>query len=288
MGQFILSGSQNFHLIHNITQSLSGRIALCTLFPLDFYELRKSKLLKSNLSDAMTTGNYPAIYDRDIDPRRYYKDYIDTYIKRDITQIQQIQDMNLFNRFIKLCAGRAGQILNYNDLAKDAGISHTTARNWLSLLEASYIVYTLPPYYKNFNKRMIKSPKLYFYDSGLLCSLLNINPKTFDPRHAMWGSIFENMVITECIKQNAHRSLFRDYYYWRDSHGNEVDLLTEQDGKILLYEVKASTTIKSEMFKGLDYLANLIKDDAVVKTLIYGGNQDEKRTNYNIVGWCNL
>lgn len=285
MGQFILSGSQNFHLINSITQSLSGRIALCSLFPFDFKEMKKAKIMKDNLSDAITTGCYPAIYDRNIDPRRYYKDYMDTYIKRDITQLHQIQDMRTFTRFIKLCAGRAGQLLNYNELAKDAGISHTTAINWLSLLEASYITFTLPPYHGNFNKRMIKSPKLYFYDSGLLCSLLGITPGNFNPLHNMWGNVFENMIVAEKIKQSAHDSLHHEFYFWRDSHGNEVDLLREQDGKLHIYEIKSSTTITQDKFKGLDYLYKLSGERIASRTLIYGGDQNQKRKEYDILGW---
>ncbi|MBK7230797.1 MAG: ATP-binding protein [Saprospiraceae bacterium] len=288
MGQFILSGSQNFHLVKSITQSLSGRVALCSLFPFDLREMKKAKIQKENLAELITTGFYPAIYDRDIDPRRYYKDYIETYIKRDITQLHQIQDMRTFTRFIKLCAGRAGQLLNYSELAKDAGISHTTTIHWLSLLEASYIIFMLPPYHRNFNKRLIKSPKLYFYDTGLLCFLLGITTDNLKPTHPLWGPLFENMIVSEKVKQNAHHSLHQEFYFWRDSHGNEVDLLREEDGKMHLYEIKASSTVNPTMFKGLNYLFNLAEDKIASKTVIYSGNENQNWTDYKVVAWNQL
>jgi predicted AAA+ superfamily ATPase len=288
MGQYILSGSQNFHLLNTISQSLSGRVALFRVYPFDLGELKQAGLLKTALPEILFTGSYPAIYDRGIEPTRYFRDYIDTYIKRDITELKNIHDMNTFNRFIRLCAARAGQILNLNDLAKDSGISHTTCRQWLSLLEASFITFTLPPYYENFSKRLIKSPKLYFYDTGLLCNLLGLKQSSLSPLNKSWGHLFENFIISEMVKQNAHKNLFHDYYFWRDSHGNEVDLLYSENGKLHLYEIKASTTISQSMFKGLDYLGELAKGLEVQKTLIYGGDVGQKRTNYTVVPWKDL
>jgi len=288
MGRFILSGSQNFLLIHNITQSLAGRVALFQLFPFDLQELKASKWIKEDISTQITTGFYPAIYDRDIDPARYYADYINTYIKRDITELVNIHDMELFMKFVKLCAARTGQLLNYNNLAKDASISNNTAKSWLNLLEASYVCFTLNPYYKNFSKRLIKSPKLYFYDTGLVCQLLKIKAKNLMPTHLLYGQLFENLVISEKIKLNNHKSRNEDFYFWRDSHGKEIDLLKEEDGKLTCYEIKSSETIHPRMFKGLDYMGKLAGEENIVKVLIYGGDVSQQRTNYTITSWLDL
>ena len=285
MGRFILSGSQNFHLLHNITQSLSGRVALFTLFPFDIEEMKKVNILKENLSEQIFTGAYPAIYDRDIHPTRYFKDYFDTYIKRDITELKNIHDMNTFVRFIRICASRAGQLLNYNDLARDTGVSHTTCRQWLSLLEASYIIFMLPPFFNNYSKRIIKSPKLYFYDTGLLCYLLNYKENSLSPMERSWGHLFENFIVAEMQKQIAHKNLFRTLYFWRDSHGNEVDVLFIENGKINIFEIKASTTVSSTMFKSLDYFTKLADPNEVNRYLIYGGDTSQNRSNYAVLPW---
>ena len=283
-GQFILSGSQNFNLMQSVTQSLAGRAALLTLLPFDFREMKKGKIWSRSLADLMTTGAYPAIYDRNITPSSYYKNYLNTYVKRDITQLVNIQNLNLFNRFLKLCAGRVGQLINYNDLAKDSGISHTTARNWLSLLETSYILFQLPPYYKSYNKRLIKSPKLYFYDTGLLCHLLNINKeKLLLQSNKHYGHLFENLIVSEKLKRIAHNDETTELYFWRDSHGHEVDLI-EIATKMSSYEIKSSSTIRSAALSGLRYFDTLSKGESS-HHLIYGGQKSQQRNNIKIVAW---
>lgn len=285
MGQFILSGSQNSHLIEHITQSLAGRVAIFRLFPFQFSEMKEAGWLSNDLATVFTKGFYPAIFERKVDQDRYYADYIDTYIKRDVSQLVNVQDSRSFGNFIKLCAIRAGQLLNLNDLARDAGISHTTARNWISVLEASYILFTLQPYFVNYGKRTIKAPKLYFYDVGLLCHLLSIRKGEISPLHSMWGNIFENLIVSELTKQNSHWSLHRDYYFWRDSKGNEVDLLYEYAEAIQTYEIKSSSTILEKMFKGLVYFKSLTKDQSTKPILVFGGKKGQKRTDFTVLPW---
>jgi len=289
MGQFVLSGSQNFNLMENITQSLAGRASIFKLFPFDIKEMQNANLLEKDLAKVMTRGSYPAIYDRDMNPDKYYSDYVDTYVNRDVSQLINIQDTGAFKTFIKLCAARAGQILNYNDLSRSAGVSHTTIRKWMSILETKYILFTLKPYFKNYNKRVIKSPKLYFHDTGLLCHLLDIRKGNFSPTHTMWGNVFENFVVSEHIKQNHHFDQLRDYWYWRDSHGNEVDLLYPEGEKLNIIEIKSSTTITQKLFKGLSKFTEIAgKENIADRTIIYGGLKDQKRTNYLVQSWMNV
>lgn len=288
MGQYILSGSQNFNLMENITQSLAGRVGLFRLFPYDFAELKSGKFWDKDLSKMMTTGFYPAIYNRDINPDKYYRDYLNTYVKRDITQLVNIQNHNAFNRFVRLCATRAGQLLNYSSLARDAGVSHSTAANWLSLLETSYVVYQIPPYYNNYSKRLTKSPKLYFYDTGLLCHLLNIRKGSLSPSHSFYGHIFENFIVSEKLKRIAHNDLNLDLYFWRDNHGNEVDLLHHDADKLHIYEIKSSKTISHNMFSGLSFFQQLAKEEVSKKVLIYGGLSNQNRSEYDVLSWSKL
>ncbi len=285
MGRYILSGSQNFDLMANITQSLAGRISIFKLFPFDFIEMQQAGLLSEDLSQVMTRGFYPAIYDRSIEPDRYYADYVTTYVERDLTQLVNVQNKRSFKNFIRLCAARAGQLINYNSLARDAGISHTTASNWLSILETSYITYMLEPNHKNYSKRVIKSPKLYFYDTGLLCHLLNIRKGKLTPQHPQWGHIFENMIVGELVKQNYHFSKLRDYKFWRDTNGNEVDLLYQQNESQIVYEIKSSQTIQSKTIQQLLKYASLSTDKIAAKNLIYSGEDAYVRSKVDITPW---
>lgn len=285
MGQFVLSGYQNFNLMERITQSLAGRVALFRLFPFELAEMKSAGWLSEGLSDVLTRGFYPALYQRDIDQDRYFADYLDTYVNRDVSQLVNVQDTVAFKTFLKLCAIRAGQLLNVNDLARDAGVSHTTARNWLSILETSYILFQLSPYFQNFGKRLIKRSKLYFYDVGLLCHLLNIRKGKLSPMHPMWGHLFENLIVCELIKQNAHHVQHRDYYFWRDSKGHEVDLLFQQGESLHIYEIKATSTIQNKLFDGLDYFEKISTVPLAQKALIYGGDNGQKRTTHTVLPW---
>lgn len=288
MGQFILSGSQNFQLLENITQSLAGRVSIFRLFPPDISEMKAAHWMPDNLPEVITKGFYPAIYDRNLNPDRYYFNYLTTYIKRDISQLVNIQNDRLFNTFLKLCARRAGNILNLSELAKDASISHTTARSWISLLETSFIIYLLPPYYNNYNKRLIKSPKLYFYDTGLLSYLSGVRNGDISPISPIWGQLFENMVVSDLVKQNYHHNTLKEFYYWRDSHGHEIDLLSEENDQLKTYEIKASTTLRSNMFEGLEYFRKISGVQDLSQNLIYGGIESQTRNDSQVIPWRDI
>ena len=288
MGQFILSGSQNFHLLNNITQTLAGRVALFKLLPLDFKELKNEHLLASFYPEACVRGFYPALFDRDIDSSVFYSNYINTYLEKDVTQLINIRDINSFRTFIALCAVRAGQLLNLNALANDCNISQPTAKAWLSILESSYIVFLLQPYHENFNKRLVKSPKLYFYDTGLLCHLLNITSAEEMEENRLKGNIFENMIIGEFQKKNFHQYLHQNYYFWQDSNNHEVDLLSKTAKGFNIFEVKATQTIKPTLLKNMDYFEEIAGNTAIKKTLIYGGIENQERSKYTVLGWPNI
>ena len=288
MGQYIISGSQNFHLMKNITQSLAGRVAIFKLFPLDFNELKSKNLLDKDYIVAMLKGFYPAIFDRDIPSKNFYTNYIQTYVERDITDLINIQDLRTFRIFLTLCAARAGQLLNLSNLAKDCGISQPTAKAWLSALENSYILFLLQPLHNNFNKRVMKSPKLYFYDTGLLCHLLKIKDENQIRTHAYKGNLFENMIVAEYVKQNFHQNKMEEYWFWRDSAGHEVDLIRQDDYLYHVIEIKSTTTITQELFKGMLYFGNLAKENVKSQTLVYAGLDNQKRTIADVVSWYDL
>ena len=288
MGQYILSGSQNFHLMKSITQSLAGRVAILKLFPLDFNELKTRNLLDKDYINAMLKGFYPAIFDRDIPSKNFYNSYIQTYVERDITDLVNIQNLRTFRMFLGLCAARAGHLLNLNNLATDCGISQPTAKAWLSALESSYIVFLLQPLHSNFNKRIIKTPKMYFYDTGLLCHLLKIKDENQIKLNAFKGNLFENMIIAEYAKQNFHQNNFDEFWFWRDASGHEVDLIRQDDFMFNIIEIKSTSTIMQNLFKGIEYFESLAKDNVKSKTLVYAGLENQKRTNTQVVSWYNL
>lgn len=285
MGQFILSGSQNFQLLENITQSLAGRVALFKLFPFDFTEMKSAGLLSDNFEDCLVRGFYPALFSRDLDSSRFYANYIQTYVERDIVSIVNVRDLKQFRMFLRLCAGRIGQLLNLNSLANECGISQPTAKSWLNILEASYIIFQLTPYHKNFNKRVVKTPKLYFYDTGLACHLLNIKKGGDLMLNPYKGNLFENLIIAELQKQSDHNSLNKEFYFWRDSNGHEVDLVSMVGLQYDIYEIKSSKTILSDHFAGLKHFKELAQEDVLSSTLYYAGNENANRTNYIIKPW---
>ena len=285
MGQFILSGSQNFHLVQNITQSLAGRVAMFKLLPFDFQELSTAGLLEESYAENLVKGFYPAIFDRDIPSEVFYSNYVQTYVQRDVSELIAIKDMRLFQNFLSLCATRAGQLLNLNSLANQCGISQPTAKAWLSALESSYILFLLPPYFKNFSKRIIKTPKLYFYDTGLLCYLLKLNNAEQIQLSDFKGALFENMMIAEYVKRMQHCNQLNDIWFWRDVAGNEVDLII-QTGQIQeAIEFKATQTIMPNLFKGLNFYEKISEKTNLKKYLVYGGNEYQERTVATVVPW---
>lgn len=287
MGQYILSGSQNFQLMEGITQSLAGRTALFKLLPFDSSELELVNLLPQDWKTLLLKGFYPSVYDRDLNPAGFYHNYIQTYIDRDVTALTKIQDLGRFRNFLGLCASRNSQLLNLSSLANECGISQPTANSWLSILESSYVVFLLRPYYENFGKRIRKAPKLYFYDVGLAAHLLGLHAIDDLDDRKLLGSLFENLVVADIIKKNHHDYLLRNYYFWRDAEGHEVDLLYTQGLKFNIFEIKSTQTILSKHFQGFDYFENLVQGKISKPTLVYGGSQNQDRTKYKIRTWNN-
>lgn len=285
MGQYILSGSQNFHLLKHITQSLAGRVALFRLLPLDTQELERAQKLPANYLDACIQGGYPAIYHRGLDPTDFYANYIRTYIEKDVTELINIRDINNFRTFLGLCAARAGQLLNLTALANDCNISQPTAKAWLSVLESSYLVFLLYPYHDNFNKRLVKMPKLYFYDVGLLTHLLQIREPEELAVNRLKGNIFENFVIANFQKFNENRYQHLNYYFWQDHNGLEIDLLLKTANAFDLYEVKSTQTLSGALFKNLKHFTELVEPQSVRPHLVYGGDQSLVRSNVRVLPW---
>jgi len=287
-GSFIVTGSQNFTVNESITQTLAGRVGMLTLLPLSINELKHANLLPASAEEALFMGGYPRIYAKDFLPEEWYPSYIKTYVERDVRQIIAIENLSTFQHFVRLCAGRIGQILNLTSLGNDCGISHVTARSWLSLLEASYIVFTLQPHYKNFSRRLIKSPKLYFYDTGLACSLLKISNSEQVTDHYLRGGLFENLVISEMFKSVYNIGQEPHIYFWRDSQGHEIDCLLEEGNNLIPVEIKSGYTITSDYFTALSYWSNLAETDPQNNYVVYPGNDEQVRAKGTVVSWRNI
>lgn len=287
-GMFILTGSQHFLLIEKVTQSLAGRVAILELLPFSLKELSKS--FKYSIDDVIFKGLYPRIYDKNLNPVDWYADYIEAYLERDVRQITNIKDLSTFKKFLSLCAGRVGQLLNLSSLAIECGITHTTAKDWISILEASFIVYLLQPHHKNFNKRVVKMPKIYFYDTGLVCSLLNIENKEQLSTYPLRGNIFETFIMSELLKQRFNKGLRSNLYFWRDKTGHEIDCIVESGASLTPVEIKSGKTITSEMFKNIEYWKKISGKNNEASYLIYGGSSNQKRNGVNILSWkdCNI
>lgn len=257
VGMYLLAGSHNFLLMQHVGQSLAGRTAILRLLPFSQLELKAAKILPATVDEEIFKGSYPRLYDKDIAPEDFYPFYIQTYVERDVRLMKNIGDLSKFIRFIKLCAGRIGQLLNLSSLANESGISVSTAQSWMSLLEASFILYLLKPDPNNYTKRLVKSPKLYFYDTGLACSLLGINNAQQLSIHFLRGGLFENLVINELQKKAINAGKEPELSFWRDSTGNEVDLLNTVNGKKNAWEIKSGATFSSDYFKGIKKWAQL-------------------------------
>ena len=299
MGEFILSGSQNFHLQEAVSQSLAGRCATMKLLPLSFRELNNlpnhdifhiqdeplnnTQNLTSKPFDHIFTGGYPPLHDRRIRPGSWYAQYTQSYLERDVRSLINVGDLETFGRFLRLAAGRSGQILNMDSLASDVGVSPVTVKRWISLLVASYIVFLLRPHSRNFNKRLVKTPKLYFYDTGLLCYLLNIRSADDLELHSLRGHIFETYIISELYKSCYNMGVEPPLYYWRDSQGHEVDLIIEDGERLYPIEIKSAQTISTSLFDGLNYWCSLDKTNSGM--LIYGGSESLTRNGHRVWSW---
>ncbi|MEY4540993.1 MAG: hypothetical protein RLZZ306_2750 [Bacteroidota bacterium] len=284
MGQYILSGSQNFLLLEQISQTLAGRVAVLKLLPLSYAELKNANLLSENVAVNIFKGTYPATYDRQLKSDEFYPSYLETYIQRDVRNLLDIKDLRSFQTFVKLCAGRIGQPLTLSSLANDCGISSPTAKAWLSILESSFVVFTLSPYYKNFSKRLIKSPKLYFYDTGLACHLLNMTEAQQVETYYQRGSLFENAIISELLKNRLNQAKNQTLYFWQDSNKNEIDLLEEVSDKINLFEMKYTMTITKEHLKNLQLFRNISEIEGE-NYLIYAGDTSQIRSEGKVESW---
>ncbi len=283
-GQFILTGSNNFLLQEQISQSLAGRAGYLELLPLSYAELQKAKLAKDNINHHILMGGYPEIWQEKLNPSKWMNGYMQTYLLKDVRLLRNITNLAAFTRLIYLCANYAGQLLNKDELAKAVGVDAKTIQAWLGVLESSYIIYLLQPWHNNLNKRIVKSPKLYFYDTGLLCYLLSINNQINLVKHTRYGAIFENWCITEIKKNRTNEGINGGMYFFRDSAGNEVDLLIEKNSELVGIEIKSTKKLDSKDFQGLKYWKKYQQNAGAI--LLYGGNKpDILNDEIGIVPW---
>lgn len=287
-GMYILTGSQNMQLMASVDETLAGRVGILSLLPFSHSELKDNALLPSSIDEEIFTGSYPRIFHKQIAPTDYYPSYIKTYVERDVRRIKAVGELSSFVRFIKLCAGRIGQLLNKSSLAVECGISEPTAASWLSILEQCYIIHFLRPDANNFSKRLVKSPKLYFYDTGLACSLLEISSAEQLSTHYLRGSLFENLVINELLKQRLNDGREARFSFWRDSNGNELDLLISEDSTQKAFGIKSGSTFNSEWLKGLKYWRKLSGADVSQLSLVYQGKQRLLSSYATIIPWAEL
>lgn len=287
-GMYLLAGSHNFLLMQSIGQSLAGRTAILKLLPFSHKEMKQGGILPETIEEEIFNGAYPRLYDKNIHPVDFYPYYIQTYVERDVRMLKNIEDLNKFVRFIKLCAGRIGQLLNMSSLANDCGIAVSTAQAWISVLEASYIIYLLKPDHNNYSKQLIKSPKLYFYDTGLACSLLDILDSKQLTSHFLRGGLFENLVINEFVKEFLNNGREPQLSFWRDKIGNEVDLLQTRNSKQYAYEIKSGATFSQDYFKGISYWAKLSEAEAEQCKVVYSGDKKLKTSKGDVVPWGQL
>ncbi|RXK85133.1 ATP-binding protein [Chlorobaculum sp. 24CR] len=284
-GRFVITGSQQFGLLAGVSQSLAGRAGMTHLLPLSLSEIPGLTEQRFSLDTLMITGGYPALYSRPLSPEDWFASYVATYVERDIRQVLKIQDLSAFQRFLRLCAGRNGQLLNLSALAGEAGISQSTARAWLSVLESSYLVHLLPPYYRNFGKRLVKSPKLYFLDVGLASWLLGIRSAETLALHPFRGALFESLVVSEFIKARYNKGLPADLYFWRDNNGVEADLVFESGAKLQPVEIKSGSTVTSDYIKAGQRAGKFATEETDSPWLIYGGDESYERSGVKVVGW---
>ncbi len=282
-GKFIITGSNNFLLQENISQSLAGRVGYLFLLPFTSRELN----LDTNLNKILHEGLYPPIYDQLVEPAKWYLNYIRTYIERDVRQIKNITNLHLFEKFLRLCAGRIGQLLNMSSLAIEAGVDSKTIASWIGVLEASFIIFRLQPHYVNFNKRLVKMSKLYFYDTGIVCSLIGIKNEQQLFLHHLRGSIFENFVITELIKNKYNKAEANNLYFWRDNSGNEIDIVCDNADNLLPVEIKSGKTITDEYFKSLNFWQR-ISGEKTGKIIYAGKNTQKRSNNITVLPWTKI
>ena len=288
-GQFILTGSANFALLASVSQSLAGRTALLNLLPLGFEEVRRFGPVPHDLDEVLWRGSFPAVFDRALDPADWYSGYVGTYLERDVRTLLAVGDLMAFQTFLRLAAGRVGQLVNLSSLGADAGVTHNTARSWLSVLEASYVAWRLPPYHANVSKRLIRTPKLHFLDSGLVCFLLGIRSAGDLRHHPLRGPIFECWVMSEILKHRVHRGLQPALSFFQDRKGHEVDVLVDRGASTLAVEAKSGRTLASDFFQGLETFDTVSRTASpgrrLERRLVYGGAERQRRSGVDVVPW---
>ena len=289
-GRFILTGSANFALLESISQSLVGRTGILNLLPMEWEELQGFPNAPQDLLETLWSGSYPAVYDRQAPPVDWYGGYLATYVERDVRQMLNIGNLPAFQTFLELCGGRIGQLINLTNLGSDCGVTHNTVRSWIAVLETSFILWKLRPYHSSDRKRLVKTPKLYFYDTGLLCYLLGIRQPQQLHSHPLRGAIFENWVLSEILKARLHRGWQRGLYFYRDSKGLEIDLILERNGRKVLLEAKSAKTVASDFFENLRGVqaALEIPSEQCLKVLAYGGKEKQKRGEFQVCPWNRL
>lgn len=284
-GRYILTGSNQFEYLSSISQSLAGRTGILKLLPFSYTELYgKTKI---NQEEILYTGFYPRIFDQNIRPELFLSGYLETYVEKDVRAISKVKDLFQFHRFLRLCAGRTGQIVNFNSISNELGIDHKTVKEWISIAAASYIIYLLPPYHKNFSKRIRKSPKLYFIDVGLAAHLIGIQNKEQLKIHPLKGELFETFVVIEFLKNRFNRGKRSNLHYFRDSSGNEVDLILDTGLQPVPVEIKSAKTFNNDHLKGLNYFSNLVKGDNG-SVLIMGNNRRKKIDKHSIYNYTQI
>ncbi len=285
-GKWILTGSQNLLLLESVSQSLAGRTAVLHLLPLTRPEICRFESYPQTLDETLLAGGYPRIFDQRLKPADWLSAYVATYVERDVRSVSQIGDLVTFQRFVELCAGRTAQMLNVSSLAADAGISPPTAKAWLSVLETSFMLFRLPPYHANVNKRLVKMPKLHFYDTGLVCWLLGIRDIQQLRNHPLRGAIFETWVVSEIIKHRRNQGEHRGVYYYRDRQGTEADMIVEQGQGLVVVEAKAGQTVSSDLFSSAKKVGSVLGQKMTTQTaIVYGGDSRQSRTDFDLVPW---
>lgn len=283
VGLFIITGSQNLLLLESISQTLAGRIAFIHLLPFSYTELENSKYGKQSLNRLILNGGYPRLYDRKINPTDYYPNYLLTYVERDVRQIKNINNLALFQRFLKICASRVGQEVNYTSISNDTGVDQKTVISWFGILEASFIAFRLQPFYNNLGKRLTQMPKLYFYDTGLCCSLLELETESHVNTHPLRGALFENLIILELLKARFNNGQRSNLYYWRDRTGNEIDVLIDQSSQVIPVEIKTAATFNGDYLKGINYWKKI--NTAIKHSYVVYTGKSSAIDNTNILNW---
>ena len=279
-GMFILTGSQNILLLKEVKQSLAGRVSILELLPFSFKEIGNK--LGNDVDEIMWKGFFPRVWDQKIDPPEAMRNYVKTYIERDVREVIDVRNISTFHKFLRLCAGRVGEVLNLTSISNDLGVSSTTVREWLSVLEVSYVVYLLPAYYENINKKMIKSPKLYFIDTGLAAYLLGIENSSQLSRDPARGSLFENLIVIELLKHFYSQGKDAPLHFFRDKTGHEVDVVVEQARKLVGIEIKAGSTFNMEWLKGLKYFKKIKQNSIIGSHVVYGGKENNRIEDFRI------